>query len=170
MIRVCKDCNIEQDLSNFYFDKRKGGRYVTKCKPCSRRVMRENYCPEKSKKYRNLNSEKIQILRKNWYEANKEHENNYSKAYKKERPHLRRAYEAKRRAIKNNSKLVGYDKELKKIYKNCPPGLQVDHIIPLNGKNVTGLHVPWNLQYLTPEENNTKSNKFTGGGLSRSSL
>lgn len=49
--------------------------------------------------------------------------------------------------------------ELIEIYKNKPPGMEVDHIIPLNGENVSGLHVPWNLQYLTPEQNNSKSNK-----------
>ena len=49
--------------------------------------------------------------------------------------------------------------ELMDIYDNKPPGMEVDHIIPLNGENVSGLHVPWNLQYLTPTDNNKKSNK-----------
>tara|TARA_R110000772_G_scaffold225963_2_gene336614 strand:+ start:282 stop:773 length:492 start_codon:yes stop_codon:yes gene_type:complete len=53
--------------------------------------------------------------------------------------------------------------KIKEIYLNRPYGYEVDHIIPLNGKLVSGLHIETNLQYLTPSDNKTKTNKFNEG-------
>ena len=50
--------------------------------------------------------------------------------------------------------------ELIKFIRNCPKGCHVDHIIPITNPLVSGLNVPWNLQYLTKYENLSKGNKF----------
>jgi len=41
---------------------------------------------------------------------------------------------------------------------------EVDHIAPLRGRGVCGLHVPWNLQIIPREVNRRKHNKMPDGG------
>lgn len=49
---------------------------------------------------------------------------------------------------------------IRRIYAMCPKGYEVDHIIPIRGRRVSGLHVEGNLQYLTNTENKRKLNSF----------
>ncbi len=67
----------------------------------------------------------------------------------------------KRDGLRKQAFPVWANKErIAEFYRNCPEGHHVDHIVPLQGKNVCGLHVETNLQYLTAVENRRKSNKF----------
>lgn len=76
-------------------------------------------------------------------------------------------HEAMRRARKLQATPKWLTKEhleqIKQIYKNCPRTYHVDHIVPLKGENVSGLHVPWNLQYLPGIVNRVKHNKVVHG-------
>lgn len=52
------------------------------------------------------------------------------------------------------------NEELKSIYLKKSKRKVVDHIIPIKHKDVCGLHVPWNLQYLSRFDNCHKHNQF----------
>ena len=65
---------------------------------------------------------------------------------------------ARYQARKRNQTPADVDvKKLQEIYRNCPPGHEVDHIIPISKG---GLHTPENLQYLTVSENRSKGAKL----------
>lgn len=122
--------------------------------------------------------EKFNASWKDWYKANPEkHAETIAagKARNPERhkeiqrlsrqrnPEAGKAKLAKRRALKKNAMPDWVNtKELTRIYFECPKGMHIDHIIPLVNENICGLHVPQNLQYLTVEQNQFKSNKFDG--------
>ena len=49
---------------------------------------------------------------------------------------------------------------VRRIYNECPPGHDVDHIIPLTSPKVCGLHWEGNLQYLPKSVNQSKKNRY----------
>lgn len=82
--------------------------------------------------------------------------------YQKENRAKVAATNKKSRAARRNAVPDWTDNDrIVEIYEACPDGWQVDHVIPIQGENVSGLHVPENLQYLTKEANSGKKNRFT---------
>ena len=62
-----------------------------------------------------------------------------------------------RAKVRNQTPADANRKAIKEFYDNCPPGYEVDHIIPISKG---GQHTLENLQYLTIQENRQKSNKL----------
>jgi hypothetical protein len=120
------------------------------------------------RKYMAENKDKFKEYQKGWVKNNNKHVREYMLNWQKENPELFRHHSSKRKAAKLQAipKFANLDK-IKEVYQEAAElqkqdGIprHVDHIIPLQGKNVCGLHVETNLQILTAEENILKSNKF----------
>lgn len=111
--------------------------------------------------WQRANPDMVNAKSRRWKEQNSEH----CKAYAKQQKRVKRAYytalQANRRAAQYNATPPWADREaILRTYENCPTGYEVDHIVPLLGKNVCGLHVSWNLQIIPKSDNRSKSNKL----------
>lgn len=102
---------------------------------------------ETEKAYRAANPEKVAATHKRW---------------RAENPVLCTAMRAKRRAAKLQATPAWAEPELiKQVYAEAAyRGMHVDHIVPLQGKTVCGLHVHYNMQLLTRSQNSAKGNRL----------
>lgn len=134
---------------------------------------------ELAKEYRANNQEKVKKYReskiddrKDWLANNKDRLSLYKKTFRQRHPDKVMASNAKRRSTKQ-MRDAGWDVEFTdfvatEAYHLC--GLRrdvtgyawhVDHVIPLNGKRVSGLHVWNNLAVIPASQNMSKGNRYT---------
>ncbi len=118
--------------------------------------------------WRAKNRKKLNKRANDRYYQDLENSRKRARVWAREHPEVGAHHTNLRRARKLNATPKWVDlQEIKEIYLARPKGYHVDHIIPLQGINefgehvVCGLHVPYNLQYLTAEQNMRKRNFFS---------
>jgi len=118
----------------------------------SRRLSREHY---------ERNREQYLARIASWQQENPERRRATTAKWARDNPKKILASVRKRQAAKIQRTPAWADiRAIERFYMNCPPGHQVDHVIPLRGDLVSGLHVLNNLQYLPKIENAKKGNQF----------
>jgi len=159
--KVCTGCLKDLPLCSFYAHKKGKFGKRSKCKICYNKHIQswKDANPNKVHQYtmtsRNRNRDRYKSSYNRWQAQNRDRKN---------------AKEAHRRAYKLQASPEWMTEEgkddiksmynlAKKFEALCGIKYHVDHIVPLKGENICGLHVPWNLQLLPASTNIKKSNK-----------
>ena len=145
-MKQCTKCKAYKPLVEFHKTKQTKDQYTFHCKNCNKQARKEYY---------KKNKDKVLSQVKNWQFINKDKVRAARATYKYSKRNATPRWLTKEHYLQIESIywLAKLQKELTDI------DFHVDHIVPLRGKTVCGLHVPWNLQVLAAKDNLSKSNK-----------
>lgn len=157
MAKFCNKCLITKEVSEFYKRAYCSGyrgrciKCMSKMGPNGRKKRLSKYSKEELRAkrlqvYKNLNSKPERKAKQAFYQATR----------------VSRQINAapKWLTVEQLSAVKAYYETAKILTLEFGVQMEVDHIIPLKGKDVCGLHVPWNLQIMVKEANRQKGNRL----------
>lgn len=176
-MKICSKCKLEKDVNEYGKCAKSPDKLAYYCKQCTSLVSKlyqiknKDKSTKKTQNWRLNNPEKYKESCDKYYKDNKDRLLKLNKSWKIKHRSKATAIEAKRRATKIQATPNWLTKEeileIEELYEIAQAfklytgqEYHIDHIVPLQGENVCGLHVPWNLQIITAEENLSKSNRF----------
>lgn len=168
---ICRICGAIDKKPQKVHSKNRFSSY--RCNPCATRQRTEESKErqkELSRLYQKENPERVRKYCKTWRDKNLETvRDTWRRWYQTERGKaVSTANTSKRRSEKllrtpswaDKAKILMFYEEARRLTKETGKKWSVDHIIPLQGELVSGLHVHENLQVMLLSENLSKSNKF----------
>lgn len=161
-VKVCKTCKVEKSTEEFYKQTTRGVYGVRgTCKLC------DNY---KKKEYRDSIGDLLLARKKAEYARNRDARLEQKRKYRQEnKGRINALVTARKKIVRQRTpSWVSSDEKwlIKEVYdlaalRSSVLGFDwhVDHVLPLQGKTVSGLHILGNLQVIPAIENIRKRNK-----------
>ena len=158
--KFCHACCSDKPLTEWHRNGARKDGLATQCKSCvkinSARHYRANAEAIKAStaQYHRDNPEFVLAVNRRWNSLNKDKRNYYTRLRQASKLNATPPWltEAQKQEIAH---LYWLSRD---AYLTTGEKYEVDHIIPLRGKDICGLHVPWNLQVLPADLNRKKSN------------
>lgn len=164
--KVCKACREEKDFGCFTKDKQRKFGLSLYCKDCQSKRRNKDYSAAYYQKNKEVQRERLL----KWQRNNRDKTRAYCKKYYDDNKESEVFRAINKRQARRGSKIpltAEQEQKIKDFYwlaKDLAAvsgeTYHVDHIVPLQGKNVCGLHVPWNLQVIPADINLSKGNRY----------